>query len=380
MKLQLIHSIGRMNLILLHKYILYLSIFNSEMSLQQKISFILLLLCSLHLSAQYHFSGKVTEEYKDGNIYLSLVEDYRKISGVHPEQILNKTRADTSGIFKFQGDNLTADNKIYRIHIDLCTEEEQQTSHFTGHCLNSKEIVFVANNTTRLELPFGFENEMFCRIVSADERTNAFLKIDSLKNDMRFAFGTYRSEANRKINSKKWFNILQLYGEQLNEPLAELYSYTFLSDRSSALHAYYVEDLKSSNYYDNLLYRLETRYPNSSYTSQYKSELTADKMFLAPSSTNTMPWWGYLVSGIACFSLFGNFYFSKQLKKTKQILEKKQPLSAQEQKVLNLILEEKTNKEIASKLFVSVSTVKSHINSLYKKLGVRSRAEVIGLK
>ncbi len=358
---------------------MYLSVFISEMLQPQKIAFLIVILCSLNISAQYHFSGKVTKEYQDGNIYLSLVEDYRKISGVHPEQILNKTKADSTGIFTFQGDNLNTENRIYRIHIDNCTEEEQQTSHFTGHCLNSKEIVFVANNTTKLELPFGFENEMFCKVVSPNEKANTFLKIDSIKNDMRFAFGTYRSEANRKVNSKKWFNSLQSFGEQLNEPLAELYSYTFLSDRTSDLHSYYVEDLKSSNYYENLLNRLETTYPNSSYTKQYRAELAADKMLISPSENKRLPWWVYLVSGVALISILGNVYFSKQLKQSRHISEKKQPLSSQEQKVLDLILQDKSNKEIANELFVSVSTVKSHINSLYKKLEVKNRNAVKSL-
>ena len=59
---------------------------------------------------------------------------------------------------------------------------------------------------------------------------------------------------------------------------------------------------------------------------------------------------------------------------------KKQPqltdLTQQEQKVLELLLENKTNKEIAQEIFVSVSTVKTHTNNLYKKLKVNSREEV----
>ena len=41
------------------------------------------------------------------------------------------------------------------------------------------------------------------------------------------------------------------------------------------------------------------------------------------------------------------------------------------------MLENKTNKEIASALFVSVSTIKTHINNLYKKLEVTSREEMV---
>ena len=37
---------------------------------------------------------------------------------------------------------------------------------------------------------------------------------------------------------------------------------------------------------------------------------------------------------------------------------------------------DKTNKEIASELFISLSTVKTHINNLNKKLNVTSRKEL----
>ncbi|HIN98295.1 MAG TPA: LuxR family transcriptional regulator, partial [Flavobacteriaceae bacterium] len=47
--------------------------------------------------------------------------------------------------------------------------------------------------------------------------------------------------------------------------------------------------------------------------------------------------------------------------------------------ILDLILDQKSNKEIATELFVSVSTVKTHINNIYKKLGVSSRDEVKAL-
>ena len=139
-------------------------------------------------------------------------------------------------------------NRIYSIHIDKCSEATQDANHFNGNCSDSKEIIFIANNTDTLKLPFSFENQVFCDINSTNEKANAFVKIDSLKADMRFAYGEFRSEANRKLNNKKWFKTLQDFGKSLNEPLAELYIYSYLSDRTSDLHNYYVEDLKSNNY------------------------------------------------------------------------------------------------------------------------------------
>jgi DNA-binding CsgD family transcriptional regulator len=327
--------------------------------------------------AQYKFSGYVDTESTKGAVYLSAVDDYRKISGVFPEQILNKIYPDSTGYFSFSGDNLPSENKIYRIHVDTCNEEDQNTTHFTGQCPNSKEVNFIANNSDTLMLPFSFDDEMFCRVVSKNEKANAFLKIDSLKHDMIFAFGTYRSEANRKINSKKWFSILQQYGEQLNEPLAELYSYSFFSDRAQPLHAYYMEDLKTNPYYDDLLKRLKDKYPNSSYTEQYREELASDKYLIATIKPDGLPWWIYVLFAVIAFSIFGNFYLYGKLKKMAGLIPAKEELlSKQEKKVLELILENKSNKEIASDMFVSLSTVKSHINNLYKKLNVSSREDV----
>ena len=51
------------------------------------------------------------------------------------------------------------------------------------------------------------------------------------------------------------------------------------------------------------------------------------------------------------------------------------PLSEREQEVLSLVATGSTNKEIASRLHLSPHTVKEHTSAIYRKLGVRNRAE-----
>jgi DNA-binding NarL/FixJ family response regulator len=51
------------------------------------------------------------------------------------------------------------------------------------------------------------------------------------------------------------------------------------------------------------------------------------------------------------------------------------PLSEREQEVLSLIATGSTNKEIAARLHLSPHTVKEHTSTIYRKLGVRNRAE-----
>ena len=52
-----------------------------------------------------------------------------------------------------------------------------------------------------------------------------------------------------------------------------------------------------------------------------------------------------------------------------------EPLTERERDVLRLLIAGRSNPEIAHTLFVEVNTVKTHLKSLYGKLGVHSRMQ-----
>jgi DNA-binding NarL/FixJ family response regulator len=52
------------------------------------------------------------------------------------------------------------------------------------------------------------------------------------------------------------------------------------------------------------------------------------------------------------------------------------PLSDRETEVVRAIARGRTNQEIAAELFISLSTVKSHLSGIQAKLGVRNRVEI----
>ena len=80
---------------------------------------------------------------------------------------------------------------------------------------------------------------------------------------------------------------------------------------------------------------------------------------------------GIVLLSFALFLLITNFILRKKIE-TQVAIE----LTGQEELIVQHIKDGLSNKEIASKLFISLSTVKTHINNIYKKLGIKSRSEL----
>jgi len=54
-----------------------------------------------------------------------------------------------------------------------------------------------------------------------------------------------------------------------------------------------------------------------------------------------------------------------------------EPLSERELEVLQFIAEGLTNQEIATRLYLSLYTVKAHARNIYAKLGVKNRTQAV---
>ena len=340
---------------------------------------VLFLLCCAFSNGQYQFKGQVAAAFSNQEVHLSLVEDYRKIGRVYLDQIVQSTVADSLGYFSFTGANLPKENRIYRIHVDACDEEDGDKNHFLGSCPHTESILFIANNADQLSLPVGTDERAFCEISSTNPASDALLLFDSLKEEMIVEVLDQPSEIARNLSFKKWIHLFQEFCVSTNEPLTELIAFSFISNRENETYASYLEDLESPDYYQGLLARLETRYPKASFTEQFRKELLAEQTLLETENTGNA---GFFTSRLFYLIVFvllslGVLYWGVLKKRSTANTNPFDSLSPQERKVLQGIIAGKSNKEIAADFFISVSTVKSHINSLYKKLGMNSRQEIL---
>jgi DNA-binding NarL/FixJ family response regulator len=78
-------------------------------------------------------------------------------------------------------------------------------------------------------------------------------------------------------------------------------------------------------------------------------------------------------AGVLCLPRFGPEYNGR--KDTVDISSVMGLLTKREQDVLSMLGKGNTNQEISSALYISESTVKSHLRSIFRKLGVRKRSE-----
>ena len=66
---------------------------------------------------------------------------------------------------------------------------------------------------------------------------------------------------------------------------------------------------------------------------------------------------------------------SKQLTAPKKAVHKK--LTSQEKLILKLVSKGCTNSDIADRLFISIETVKKHLQNCYRKLGASNKIEAL---
>jgi len=335
----------------------------------------LVCLCATCLG-QYQFSGTFPKKYVGQTAFLSLVEDYRKADRPYRSQIIQKTEIDATGTFVFNGNRLSPSNRIYRIHIDDCPHTLGGKAHYLSVCTHSKQVVFIANNTSTVLFPILSNDQPLCQIGGNDTNAGALLEIDQLKEAMIIDFMESHSTTDEQLKFGQWFDELQQYALNTGEPLVELYVYDFLSDKKNETHAYYIQDLAHNPYYQKLGKRLANNYDKAPFVAQYTLELKADSAVIGtgPKAGIDLLW----VVGVAVVLItlfFGTLKYYKNRKSNN--LNIPTELTPQEQRVYKAIQNNKTNKEIALELFISTSTVKTHINNIYKKLDVTSRKDIV---
>lgn len=95
---------------------------------------------------------------------------------------------------------------------------------------------------------------------------------------------------------------------------------------------------------------------------------------------NYQSWDNYAVIVAVLFLGIGvwasKVYFTPQAQQNRSLAT---ILSKREMQVMDMLCEQRTNQQIADELCIELSTLKTHINRIYKKLEVKNRQQLIAL-
>jgi len=215
-----------------------------------------------------------------------------------------------------------------------------------------------------------------------------FLVVSQTKIDtVAFKKNTSQSNENKVYNSTRYelqkFNAFKIEVEKLKDKkkyLSEIHSFTKDSLQILAVKLISIKELDKKNllakdisenrdFYTAILKDLKASEINPNEYLFLENILTKISIVEVENKYAYSKWLN-VVLGISFIGLL-IFAFNSKFKRTPTF-----SLSKQETTVKNLILKGKSNKEIAQELFISLSTVKTHITNIYQKLNISNRDEL----
>ncbi len=135
---------------------------------------------------------------------------------------------------------------------------------------------------------------------------------------------------------------------------------------------------KNPYFYSTIQNELKDKYLSTSYYLQFQEEISKVSISAINANYQFHKKLNYLL-GVLVLLLSAALImllFKNRKQQKQEVINEVSTLTNQEEKIAKLICDGLSNKEIASALFISSSTVKTHIRNLYSKLEVSNRQQL----
>lgn len=318
-----------------------------KFSMAKRILYFLLISNCLGLSAQYAISGQLNLE---GEIYEPKVRlaklDVDHIDDFKLAKPVAWATLKKDGSFSFHKKYISDKDALYHIYVNS-VETALKDTIVSG-------TTFILSKLDKIH--FDKSEKPFTKYTTTNEADNEW------KNLQAFEAELLQSQLAHEVGEKQFKSYAK---DSLRILMVKLIGVKQLEEKGLL-----EQDItKNPGFYLALLAELE------------KSEMPAENYvflekrlaFLTKDTIEEKYAWSKIINYILGFLVLGlsGFLVMRRRKEPVQV-----PLSRQEQNIQHLIVQGKTNKEIANELFISISTVKTHITNIYGKLKVSSRQEL----
>jgi DNA-binding CsgD family transcriptional regulator len=285
--------------------------------------------------------------------YLSAIPDFNQLHSVSNESIILRSGIDPSGRFVFDCRKLPPEDRLYRIHFSR--KGDPPATLIIGGA-EENHLFVVANSRSELDIRIPGGPKMLSGVtISGYAPDNALLEINQIAGFLD-TLDYYGPAVNRDFVRQAVYDRLRRYADTCSNPLISLYA---------LYHSRFEPDLPGNKaFYKNYLRKWKNE--DSEYFRVFRAGF--------PDSHNQVPW--IPLSGMAAILIAAGVLFLMRHRR-KPLKNPYQSLTVQERKIFTLLKDGRSNKEISEECGISLSTVKSHVNNIYSKLGIKSRTDVM---
>lgn len=324
--------------------------------------------------ADYSVSGRVnlTGEWQP-QIYLAAVDKLDDYYNAYPDLIVDAANVNPDGTFLLQGSTLPPEKKFYRIYLIKEQNSEFDACLYVGgddhnfiHVVLDSETDLVINSDASYKAPFGnytiegdYDNDMM-RVLARLVYPSFYFYQIKFPSELRFS----QEKLNRDLIS---------FSDSCTSTMASLAA--VINTDMDKYHK------SNSAFYSSFATRLSKDLTDNSYKEDYERKLRYYDPNLKMEKSRWKEALLLFLGSLCLFLIWQNIQLRKKPQEQSPIHENQPNLTEQltkkEIEILNLITNGKSNKEIASDLFIELSTVKTHINKIYSKLNISQRKEAV---
>lgn len=304
-------------------------------------------------------SGKLTgfaEKWK-ARLYISRLKNIDELYQANASLRIASVPIDSNGNFHFSSSILGHTTAFYRLYL-------LPKNSGISECIRLSPCNFMLlllNDTCSAQIAAPHANLTLRYTVKSNLQANTSIA--------RFL--------NRFFNGKVHNNQLVLPNENDREMKAYIATrdpiLSVVSFRQFYLYDKPLNSVESAFWKEQCM-RLTEKYPELSYTGEMQRHISGN----IPSET---PFSNPVVILAAVFTVLLMVFLFRKKRSSKQVevsdQAKIESLTLRERAILQRIGAGRGNQEIADELHIEVSTVKTHIRSIYRKLNINSRKEVI---
>ncbi len=314
------------------------------------------IIISSQISAQSGITGKLSLDSTWSRIvYLSLIPAFDQTNAMSNQMIIDQAEIEKNGNFSFETSYLPIEYHLYRLHISK--KGDPPASLIIGG-KDENHIFLIANKESAMSIKNSDAGSIFGKVeIKNSPQSRQLNEIDKMVlfvDTANFSGSPLKREFVENALDEK----LRLFADTSSYPLVALYS-IYQSNFEPDINTnpeFYIRFLK------------KWKKEKSSYFTEFRNKIPVK------ADHNLGMLYGFLglMLGIVLMYLFEK----RRMVKSQNPI---QALTVQERNIFTHLQKGKTNKEISDELNISLSTVKSHVNSIFSKLKVKSRKEILNL-